>query len=194
MPMDNKLIHKYRYQDRRMSIKQIYKMILTTLLILIFSGCTNSKINFSKNVFLKYYYAPAGECTSYEFYHRNIEVSSDGTVKIYCDEFEETHTNKYPTKEIQLSEEDITALKDAIMKNHIISLPKDISEDSCDGGYSYLTIYTVDGIHETGGLNVSNKKFEAVEDLLYGMVEEDAEELFYEIDSIQEQGNQININ
>lgn len=169
-------------------MKKMYLVMTAMTMIFSFTGCGDNDINFSKDVFLKYTSSPAGECASYEFYDTNVEVSSDGTVKIYCDDFEEAFLDEYPTKEIQLSEEDISDLKDAIRDNNIMSLPKDISEESCDGGYDYLTVYTEDDKHTTGGLNVDNKKFKAIEELLYGMIEEDYNELRDEVGTIQKQG------
>lgn len=158
------------------------------LILMILTGCQNGGIDFSEDVFLKYTSSPAGECASYEFFDTNIEVSSDGTVKIYCDDFEDIYSEEYPIKTIHLSKEDINDLKDAIEENNIMDLRKNLSTDSCDGGYQYLTVYTDGDKHKTGGLNVSNRRFGRVESLIFDMVGEDVRELRSEVVDIQEKG------
>lgn len=166
-------------------------IVATGLLLLsTFTGCSRlePRITFSGDVFLKYSSAPAGDCQIYELYQTNIEVSSDGTARLYCDDFEEASSDVYPTREIKLSEEEITTLKDAIIENDILSLPKDISTESCDGSFYYLTVYTGEGKHETGGLNVDNRRFRYLEGLLYDMVEEEWAALRDEVNDIQLHG------
>ncbi len=165
-----------------------YYLVGIALIIIVLTGCQKRGLDFSEDVFLKYTSSLAGECASFEFFDTNIEVSSDGTVRIYCDDFEDIYSEEYPTKTIQLSEEDINELKDAIEENNIMDLRKDLSTESCDGGYQYLTVYTEGDKHKTGGLNVSNRRFGRVESLIFDMVGEDVRELRSEVDDIQQKG------
>jgi hypothetical protein len=168
-------------------MRRIQIVIMTTFLISLFTACSNKDI-FSEDIFLKYTYSPAGECRNFEFFDRNVEVSSDGTVRIYCDNFDEKYSEDYPTTVIQLSAEDIAKLKKAIAKNRIMFLPRRLSTQSCDGSYSYLTVYSKNKEHITGGLNVDNKSFQEVEDMLWSMIGDDFNELIAQVDTIQEQG------
>jgi hypothetical protein len=77
-------------------------------------------------------------------------------------------------------------LQFALWKKRFKAAGLNKSED--DGSYHFLTVYTEEDNHKTGGLNVDNKKFKAVEELLYGMIEEDLEDLHNEVRVIQEQG------
>lgn len=186
------LIFNLHYNNRQLNameelMKRIRIVIMTTFLLSLFTACSN-KASFSNDVFLKYTYSPAGECMNLEFFDRNVEVSSDGMVTIYCDDFEEKYSDEYPTTVIQLSEEDITKLKKAITKNRIMFLPRSLSTDSCDGSYSYLTIYSKNKEHKTGGLNVDNESFQEVEDMLWSMIGDDFNELIDQVYTIQEQG------
>lgn len=177
------------YRDiKGVNMKNTVLLLLLTAIISFFTGCGRQNIDFSDEVFLKYTSAPAGECEIFAMYDTNVAVSSDGTAEIYCDDFEDVFYDEYPTRLVDLSEEDITVLKDAIRDNGIISLPEDISEESCDGDYRSMTVYQKDGEHHTGGLNPDNKKFKAVEQLLYNMVKDDMAELKKEVNDLQERG------
>lgn len=182
-------------------MKKFSVVILGVILVMLLSGCrivvnrgekvdgkASEKVSFSDGVFLKYTHAPAGEILIYESFDTHVEVSSDGSVRIYCDDFPETFMGEYPTRTMQLSEEDIAALKEAILENDILSLREDISTESLDGDYFYLTVYTENGEHRTGGLNPTNRRFLAVKDLISEMTEEECHDLRDEISAIQEQG------
>lgn len=85
-------------------------------------------------------------------------------MNIYCDDFEEPLADEYPMKTIHLSKKNISALKSSILKNSIMELDDYIENYTCDGTYSSLIVYTNGGEHKTGGLNVDNKQFLAVDD------------------------------
>lgn len=181
-------------------MKKFSVVMIGAILVMMLSGCRvvvnrervegrgSEKVTFSDGVFLKYTYAPAGEILVYEMFDTNVEVSSDGSVRIYSNDFLEAFMDEYPIRTMQLSEEDIATLKEAILENDILSLREDISSESNDGDYFYLTVYTKDGEHRTGGLNPINKKFMAVKDLVYEMTEAEFDDLRDEIRTIQEQG------
>lgn len=170
-------------------MKRITITLFSILFLTLLSACGKSN-ELSDGTFLKYTISPAGEGQVFEFFDRNIEVASDGTVKLYCDDFEEAYCEEYPTAVIQLSDKEIDRLKALIIKNRSLWLQEDTSTDSCDGSYSYLTVYTRKGSHKTGGLNVDNKKFAAIEELLYDMAGEDFGNLISEVYVMQEQGYQ----
>jgi len=165
-------------------------LLMGVITLALLAGCSLSRqnINFSDGVFLKLTYSPAGERPVYEMFRTHAEFSSDGTVRFYCDGFGKEFTEEYPEETIRLSKEDIDEIKDAIRKNDILSLRDDISSNSLDGDYYYLTVYTDKGEHRTGGLNVSNKRFLAVKDLVWDMVESEILLLRTLISDIQERG------
>lgn len=182
-------------------MKKFGVVIVGAILVMLLSGCrvvinrgervdgkSNEWMSFPDGVFLKYTYAPAGEISVYEMFDTNVEISSDGSVRIYCNGFPEAFMDEYPIRTMQLSEEGVAALKEAILENNILSLREDISSESNDGDYYYLTVYTEDGEHRTGGLNPINKKFMAVKDLVYEMTKAELDDLRDEISAIQEQG------
>jgi hypothetical protein len=150
-------------------------LLAGVIILALLAGCSLSRlnINFSDGVFLKLTYYPAGECPVYELFKTHAEFSSDGTVRIYCDGFREEFIDEYPEEIIQLSKDDINEIKDAVRENDILSLREDISSKSLDGDYYYLTVYTEEVEHRTGGLNVTDKSFLEVKDLACEMVEDE---------------------
>jgi len=165
-------------------------LLVVVIMLALLAGCSLSRqsIKFSNGVFLKLTYSPAGELPVYELFRTHAEFSSDGTVRVYCDGFGQEFTDEYPEETVQLAEEDIKEIKDAILKNDILSLRNDISSKSLDGDYYYLTVYTDDGEHSTGGLNVANKSFLAVKDLAWDLVENEISMVRALTADIQEQG------
>jgi len=168
---------------KRSNVK--YFIIVLVPIVMISALFQFKNFFFAENMFLKYTSIPAGPCASHEYFSTHIEFYSNGTVHIYCDEFNLALSNDYPTKELLLSEDQILDLKGAIAKKAIILLPRDISSDSCDGNYDRLTTYTIVGEFTTGGLNVYQPSYAAVVDLIYGMVGADFIQLQNQVKVIQ---------
>lgn len=160
----------------------------------IVGGCSSRsvKVALSEDVFLKYTSYSGGCIPSHQSFDTNVEISSDGTVKLYCDNFSEPYSKEYPIKTVQLTKTEIEKLKEVVLVNDIMSLPKDISTDSCDGSYSYLTVYTKNNTYHSGGLNVSNEKFQEVEDNVFELIKDEYLELHSEVYAIQEEGYELN--
>lgn len=85
--------------------------------------------------------------------------------------------DKYKLTEYQISEEEWDALVNALNENRFAQLPEDISIEGYDMPTSYIQVETADGVYRSGGYGASlgdggkNKRFDAVRNELYNIIE-----------------------
>lgn len=144
-------------------------------------------IDFTDGMFYKYTYSIAGEDIEYMFYDRNVEVYADGLVRIYYDNFESPLADKYPVKEFRLTNDEIIEFKECLVLNKIMKFDERLSTDSCDGSFSWMTIYTKDSVHRSGGLNVENENYLDIESKLFILVSDEYREVQNAVYEIQSQ-------
>lgn len=114
---------------------------------------------------------------TYEMYTLHAEISDDGNVRIYADNFNRwVPSDPCPEENVQLSSDTIQQIKDIIDDIDLYHMRRNIgSRDLKDGEYKELTLYTAAGEHVSGGLNPSNREFLK----LYEYVEDQIREAEY---------------
>lgn len=114
---------------------------------------------------------------TYEMYTLHAEISDNGNVRIYADDFNRwVPSDPCPEETVQLSADTIQQIKDIIDDIDLYHMRRNIgSRDLKDGEYKELTLYTASGEHVSGGLNPSNREFLK----LYDYVEDQIREVEY---------------
>lgn len=96
-------------------------------------------------------------------YDENIAINDEGHLVLFS-----TGNNDLimgddaPTLEIQLSDEQVDQVKNTIKKEKFLSIPKDVSTPSEDGGFIDVTVNLVNKTKKVKGLNPDHERFLAV--------------------------------
>lgn len=145
-------------------------------LVLLLAGCTSRKEVGEALPFVTATWYPAGPDDYRNMFDRNIDVYQDGRMTFYTQDSEGRLKNKKnaPIKEVQRSEQEVTLIKDNIEKTQAYKLKKDLSTDSMDGTYVYLTFHWVDESEKVGGLNPDNEVFNQLMDQIKKTAGKDA--------------------
>lgn len=158
-----------------MSKKYVLQRVFNIILILtVFScvlfGCKgNNYLNFTDDILVCYQTTPVYD-SEYSI-SKNITIYNNGK-GVYE---EETISGKYHASvEFDIDETRITSLQNIISRVNFMELDEDISTDSCDGSYKYITVYADDTNHKSGGLNPDAKRFTSLEDAILVNVPNDA--------------------
>jgi len=116
--------------------------------------------------------------TAIDFISTNIKIYADNTVEVYCGDF---HDNGIEVEYIygetfEITEEQKEFVINAIKKNKIEKIENCGDEESCDGDFSYISLFDENGeaVHSCGGLNPSNKKFSNAKKAIFSVLPEDA--------------------
>lgn len=172
-------------------MKRFMRLLPIFLFMFILTACGKSKQpELSDGAFIKLSTKPVGELEVYNFYTVNVEIYQDGAVKIYADDFKKwMGEEECPVSTTQVTQEEVEELKRLIEENNLYNMREDVgNKDSMDGDRKYLTLYTVDGEHVSGGLNPSNRAFNKIYDYINDIVREELYNYKLEISEIQEQG------
>ena len=126
---------------------------------LIKSDSFNRKSNYLKydedGILLIYKQSPAGETNIYESYVTTIILYNDGKVELIG-----TFTNGHQImEEFNISEIHVKSLQNTIARVNFMELEEDVSTDSSDGSYYYITVNTKTKTHKSGGLNPDNNRY-----------------------------------
>ena len=86
---------------------------------------------------------------TYEMYTLHAEISDNGNVRIYADDFNRwVSSDPCPEETVQLSADTIQQIKDIIDEIDLYHMRRNIgSRDLKDGEYKELTLYTASGEH-----------------------------------------------
>lgn len=163
-----------------MSIKKRALYFLSVCcLIMSLAGCgKKEETTLADGVFLMLSSTAKGDAVeTYEMYTLHAEISDNGNVRIYADNFNRwVPSDPCPEENIQLSTDTIQQIKDIIDDIDLYHMRRNIgSRDLKDGEYKELTLYTAAGEHVSGGLNPSNREFLK----LYEYVEDQIREAEY---------------
>ena len=111
---------------------------------------------------------------TYEMYTLHAEISDNGNVRIYADDFNRwVSSDPCPEETVQLSADTIQQIKDIIDEIDLYHMRRNIgSRDLKDGEYKELTLYTASGEHVSGGLNPSNREFLKLYDYVEDQIRE----------------------
>lgn len=167
-------------------------LIGMSLLVCCLTGCgKKDTVELADGVFLTMSSTVKGEgVETYEMYTLHADVSQDGQVRIYADNFNRwISSDPCPEKTIQLSADVIQELKDRIDESDLYHMRKNIgNRDLKEGEYKELTLYTTEGTHVSGGLNPSYREFRNI----YDYIDDQLRETIYlyraEIAQMQKQG------
>lgn len=164
-----------------MSIKKraLYFVCVCSL-ILSLVGCGKKEdATLADGMFLMLSSTVKGEdIETYEMYTLHAEISDNGNVRIYADDFNRwVPSDPCPEENIQLSSDVIQQIKDTIDEIDLYHMRRNIgNRDLKEGEYKELTLYTTEGEHISGGLNPSNRDFLK----LYDYVEDQIREAEYQ--------------
>ncbi|MBQ9610165.1 MAG: hypothetical protein IJV15_12075 [Lachnospiraceae bacterium] len=124
-------------------------------------------------------------------YTTNIEVYSDGTVKIYADNFSKWYGKDEPdVEELKIDDSELGEIKQAIVDEDLYHLHEDVgNKDGISGVEKKLTVYTKSGEYSVYGINPSNVKFNKVYDLIYGLRRDELATYILYIEDIQKKGS-----
>lgn len=124
-------------------------------------------------------------------YTINIEVYSDGTVKIYADNFSKWYGEGDPKiDELKITESEVDEIKQLIIDEDLYHLHENVgNKDDISGVEKRLTIYTVDDEYSIYGISPSNVKFNRVYDLIYGLKRDELASYILYVNDIQNKGS-----
>lgn len=167
-------------------------LIGISLLVGCLTGCGKKEnIELAEDVFLTISSTAKGEgVETYEMYTLHADISQNGQVRIYADNFNRwISENPCPEKNIQLSADVIQEIKDRIDESDLYHMRKNIgNRDLKEGEYKELTLYTTEGIHVSGGMNPSYREFRNI----YDYIDDQLRETIYlyraQIAQMQKQG------
>ena len=160
-----------------------YIVLLFGLSSILLVGCSsddikkaNNKSNVSYETVVCEYTSQPTCWTAIDFISTNIKIYADNTVEVYCSDFQDNEiTVDYIYGEtFEITEEQKQYVIDAIKKNKIEKMKNCGDEESCDGDYSYIRLFDVNGekVHSCGGLNPSNKKFTNAKNAIFSVLPE----------------------
>ena len=167
-------------------------LISISLLVGCLTGCGKKEnVELAEDVFLTISSTAKGEgVETYEMYTLHADISQNGQVRIYADNFNRwISENPSPEKNIQLSADVIQEIKDRIDESDLYHMRKNIgNRDLKEGEYKELTLYTTDGTHVSGGMNPSYREFRNI----YDYIDDQLRETIYlyraQIAQMQKQG------
>lgn len=132
-------------------------------LLLVVSGCEKKQeIALADGVFLKVSVTVKGDAVkTYEMYTLNIEISRDGTSRMYADNFNRwMSTEPCPEDVTKLSADEVAQIEAMIDEIDLYHMRNQIgNRDLKEGEYKEITLYTTEGAHSAGGMNPSNPEF-----------------------------------
>ena len=114
------------------------------------------------------------EVETYEMYTLHAEISDNGNVRIYADDFNRwVPEDPCPEETIQLSADTIQQIKQIIEEVDLYHMRRNIgNRDLTEGEYKELTLYLTDGEHVSGGINPSNRDFLKLYDYVEDQIRE----------------------
>jgi len=121
-----------------------------------------------------------------QIYGIRIVINNDGTSGIINVPEVVRKNKEIPSISFAVDASVVAGLQDEIRSTNFIALDDDVSSDSYDGSYEYITVHTQTKVHKSGGLNPTDEQFCKFKDLIWSIVPEDvmkeydtAVELYY---------------
>ncbi|GAB2536726.1 hypothetical protein [Gracilibacillus alcaliphilus] len=142
------------------------KAVLSSLLLLtVLLGCdAESDFSTDQPVIIATT-APAGPIQIHESFYRNIALYEDGRVNVYSTEENDGDIDpKAPIIEVQIVPEQVQQVKKSITDHSFHTLTEDLSTNSEDGRFAYLTVNYTDHSKSVGGLNPDHQAFLEIQD------------------------------
>src|SRR5699024_8892986 len=130
------------------------------IFLLFIFGC-NSDYNYeSEGPFITVTSASAGEIEINEHFDVNYSVYENGDIHLYSSESDDPYIgNDAPVFKTKISNEEVDQIKHLLEKYKFHKMKDDISVDSEDGSFLYVTVYLEDEAKEVGGLNPDDEQF-----------------------------------
>lgn len=140
---------------------KIWTVLLVSVLFL--SGCGAKKEYVEEEPFITLTWHPAGLDRYENLYNRNIYIWQDGRIRLEAEHPEKGIIgDDAPVLEKDVSVEKIKELKESIQKNHFDILEEDLTSNSVDGTFEYISVHWEGSTKKVGGLNPDNKWFVAL--------------------------------
>ena len=151
------------------------------IFMLFLTGCTNNIDFVKEEPFVKLELYSASEGTYLDHFPKIITIADDGSVHVFTEEI----TTEYgevemkvgddaPTINKKISAEEVKEIQQVIEENRFFSIPKDVTDYGVmDGGGSKITVYDKEKKKTVGGENSSNKKYNAIEDIIFDQVRDE---------------------
>lgn len=144
-------------------MKKYQRLFGMLVLLLIMTSCSDYT-NYEKDSPFMIVSSSSNSAEKFgEYYPVTYSVYEDGTVVLSTEPLKErgkkVDAEDPPTYETHVSEDEIKEIKSLIEKSNFWKLPKDISVESEDGGYIYITVHLTNTSKKVGGLNPSDEDF-----------------------------------
>lgn len=151
------------------------------IFMLFLTGCTNNIDFVEEEPFVKLELYSASEGTYLDHFPKIITIADDGSVHVFTEEI----TTEYgevemkvgddaPTINKKISAEEVKGIQQVIEENRFFSIPKDVTDYGVmDGGGSKITVYDKEKKKTVGGDNSSNKKYNAIEEIIFDQVRDE---------------------
>ena len=175
-------------------MKKIRTIIILIMIAAALAACGKKKAALvDTGKFIKISTTEVGEVETYKMYTVNVEITKSGNVRIYADDFNKwIPTSAVPEEVFNIDPEEVEELYDLVEKGGIMTLRDNVgNRDLKEGTKKYITVYTTEGEHVTGGMNPSNRTFTKVYDMAYELVRERLFNYISTIDKLQLDGIKI---
>lgn len=145
------------------------------MLFFVFIASCSQKTNYETDgPFIIATYSPAGPDDFRNMFSHIVSIRDNGTLQLYT---EPTKTlkigNDAPVHESQLKKEEIEKIKELIEKNKFWKFKEDLSIDSQDGVFLYITVNLIDQSQKVGGLNPNDPKFIEIFDYVFDLIDDE---------------------
>lgn len=157
-----------------MKSSKILLVISLFILILVVSACKQQLDFTEEGPFIILTFQPAGPDDYRNLFPHNYSIDENGTLTLYTESKGKLKVgNDAPVLKKQLSDEEIEKLKHLIHANNFWNLEEDLSEDSQDGNFIYISVYLTDQSKTVGGLNPLEPRFIEITDYITSLVDDE---------------------
>ena len=151
--------------------KKLGLFVSIMLFIGFIAGCSQKTNYATDGPFVLFTYSPAGPDDFRNMYSHNYALYENGKLVLYTEPGNKLKIgDDAPVLEIQVPKDDVVKVKQLIEQNKFWKFKKDVSTESQDGVFLYLTVNLTDESKTVGGLNPSEPKFIEITDFISSLV------------------------
>jgi len=157
------------------------KAVFPFIFLLFIFGCSTDYNYESEGPFITVSSASAGEIEINEHFNVNYSVYENGDLHLYSTERDDPYIgNDAPVFKTKISNEEVEQIKSLLEKYNFHKMKNDLSVDSEDGSFLYVTVYLEDESKKVGGLNPDDEQFLSIIEYVRGLVKSDDRSAWYE--------------
>lgn len=154
------------------SVKKKLGLFVSIIFFIGFTASCSQKTNYATDgPFVVFTYSPAGPDEFRNMYSRNYALYENGKLILYTEPENKLKIgDNAPVSESQLTSDEVAEAKQLIEQNKFWKFKEDVSTESQDGVFLYLTVNLTDESKTVGGLNPSEPKFIEITDYISNLV------------------------